>query len=601
MTQQTINIGSAELQGDGESIRSAFNKVNSNFTEIYSISHTGNISFTGTVMYSSSGLTISNQGTSTGATAVITLPSDAGYNLSLLNNYGVISLTAAADPGSQKTWTFTTSGSLTAPGHIIPTENLSYDLGSTSSQWRSLYVGTGTIYIGGVPITVNTSNNTLIVGASSGESTTATNLATESYVIDYVTQHGGGNQAVTTTSTLINGTYTVSLSNVGLTQFPTYGEGSLFIQGPEIGSVNSSIAVSVANDIILTSNILVSPKQWTFGTGSNITLPGGGNIIGADYSIAIVGGNDGSSAYGDVNITTNNPFSTSTWSFGTMGELTLPSGGEITSNQITNEVFGTTTTSLTLVPGGATESGQRLEIYATIGGEGNHLHLTAGELPTELYLGNDSQYVKLASDGHIEISSQGGLRLWGQGIFSNAYIYMPTQEESTTTSLLVANYGDAGVLIQAGQGDPETGVPPSWTFGADGTLEFPDGSTQTTAHESTSGSWTLSPGANTVSFTVDPNATYTMWVNGNIPNGIVKWNATISLSNPNVPALGCQYGWYYDAGNQLVLTSIPDQIVGTNGSISTATVVTTASNVLTFGITNNSGSSQVVNWGYTKI
>jgi hypothetical protein len=140
----------------------------------------------------------------------------------------------------------------------------------------------------------------------------------------------------------------------------------------------------------------------------------------------------------------------------------------------------------------------------------------------------------------------------------------------------------------------------SYVYGVGG-IEFADGSTQTTAHESTSGSWSLSPGANTVSFTVDPNATYTMWVNGNIPNGIVKWNATISLSNPNVPALGYQYGWYYDVGNQLVLTSIPNQIVGTNGSISTATVVTTASNVLTFGITNNSGSSQVVNWGYTKI
>lgn len=36
MTQQLINIGSSELSGDGESIRSAFQKVNNNFTEIYS-------------------------------------------------------------------------------------------------------------------------------------------------------------------------------------------------------------------------------------------------------------------------------------------------------------------------------------------------------------------------------------------------------------------------------------------------------------------------------------------------------------------------------------------------------------------------------------
>jgi hypothetical protein len=38
--------------------------------------------------------------------------------------------------------------------HILPAANLTYDLGSTSSQWRSLYVGTSTIYIGGVPLSI---------------------------------------------------------------------------------------------------------------------------------------------------------------------------------------------------------------------------------------------------------------------------------------------------------------------------------------------------------------------------------------------------------------------------------------------------------------
>jgi len=35
MAKQTINIGSAPGAGDGESIRSAFNKVNQNTDEIY--------------------------------------------------------------------------------------------------------------------------------------------------------------------------------------------------------------------------------------------------------------------------------------------------------------------------------------------------------------------------------------------------------------------------------------------------------------------------------------------------------------------------------------------------------------------------------------
>lgn len=115
------------------------------------------------------------------------------------------------------------------------------------------------------------------------------------------------------------------------------------------------------------------------------------------------------------------------------------------------------------------------------------------------------------------------------------------------------------------------------------------------------GSWTLSPGANTVSFTVTAGQSYIMWVNGNIPYGIVNWNATVTLSNSNVPVIGVQYGWYYLAGNDLVLTSIPSQIVGTAGSIITSSPGITNSNIFTFGITNNSGSSQIVYYGYVKI
>lgn len=118
----------------------------------------------------------------------------------------------------------------------------------------------------------------------------------------------------------------------------------------------------------------------------------------------------------------------------------------------------------------------------------------------------------------------------------------------------------------------------------------------------TEGSWTLTPGANTVSFTVNQNASYVMWVRGNIPNGICIWNATVSLSNSNVPVIGNQYGWYYTLGNQLVLTSIPDNIIGTEGSISNASpVISLPSNTFTFGITNNTASSQTVYYGYLQV
>lgn len=73
---------------------------------------------------------------------------------------------------TSKSWVFGSNGALTAPGDIIPSANLTYDLGSTSSQWRSLYVGTSTIYLGGTPLTVS-ANGELIVNGNpiSGGST----------------------------------------------------------------------------------------------------------------------------------------------------------------------------------------------------------------------------------------------------------------------------------------------------------------------------------------------------------------------------------------------------------------------------------------------
>jgi hypothetical protein len=117
------------------------------------------------------------------------------------------------------------------------------------------------------------------------------------------------------------------------------------------------------------------------------------------------------------------------------------------------------------------------------------------------------------------------------------------------------------------------------------------------------GSWTVTTGTNTYSFTVPMDGTYVMWVKGNIPNGIITWNATLSVTNSNVPAIGYQYAWNYTGGGSpILLTSIPDQIRGTAGTISTdATYVGSTSNRFDFGINNTSGASQTVYYGYTRV
>jgi hypothetical protein len=118
---------------------------------------------------------------------------------------------------------------------------------------------------------------------------------------------------------------------------------------------------------------------------------------------------------------------------------------------------------------------------------------------------------------------------------------------------------------------------------------------------SVEGSWTVAAGVGTYSFTVPENTSYVMWVRGNIPNGICVWNATVTITNTNVPVIGNQYGWYYTDGNQLVLTSIPSQIIGTSGSIITTSPPVSNTNTFSFGITNNSNSNQTVYYGYTIV
>jgi hypothetical protein len=85
-----------------------------------------------------------------------------------------------------------------------------------------------------------------------------------------------------------------------------------------------------------------------------------------------------------------------TWEFGNDGTLTLPAGGIISENGNT----------IRLEPNGVSSATQALLIYPT-GEAGNHIHLTAGGGTTDLYLGNDTQYVKVDNSGTIVVGTLG--------------------------------------------------------------------------------------------------------------------------------------------------------------------------------------------------
>ena len=117
----------------------------------------------------------------------------------------------------------------------------------------------------------------------------------------------------------------------------------------------------------------------------------------------------------------------------------------------------------------------------------------------------------------------------------------------------------------------------------------------------TTGTWNVATGESDYSFTVT-SGSYIMWVFANIPNGIIAWNATVTVTNSNVPVVGSHYAWVYNGGGTPIeFISIPNQITGTNNSIVRSTISGSTSNVFTFKIKNTSGSSQTVYYGYIRL
>jgi hypothetical protein len=135
---------------------------------------------------------------------------------------------------------------------------------------------------------------------------------------------------------------------------------------------------------------------------------------------------------GNINVGSNDQ----NWTFDTAGNLTLPSSSVIT--EAANPFGGQ---AIVLAPAGASDADQQLQIYPTAL-DGNHLHLTTGDLlNTELYLGNDDFFVKLANTGNIIVNTSGNTAAWTFGTDGN--ITLP----SDAASINYANgapYGGGG-------------------------------------------------------------------------------------------------------------------------------------------------------------
>ena len=219
---------------------------------------------------------------------------------------------------------------------------------------------------------------------------------------------------------------------------------------------------------------------------------------------------------------------------------------------------------------------------------GGNLSVT-GNITGNYILGNGSQLTSINAVT-VDVTDTNGLTT----------VYYPTFVENRTTTQIARadvdlTYRTDDNLLTVGN--------VSVTGNITGGNILGNGAGLTGVVTTTTGSWNVTAGTNNYSFTVPPNGVYQLWIEGNIANGIIAYNATVSVTNTNVPVLGQQFAWNYEgAGNPILITSIPDQIIGTAGAISNAApAVGTTTNTFVFGISNTSGSNVTVSYGYAKI
>jgi hypothetical protein len=557
--------------------------------------------------------------------------------VSVGTNYGVASAN----------WTFDKAGNLTLPNIANPSINYANGLpygGGESTNTGNIRFGGDNIYnlegnsqgilISSTPGAgldgsiylpyANESGALTIVNDSGATSTIELAIGNASWEFD----HGGnltlpGNTSSinyangqpyggtdTANITFTNTTISTNTANTGVDVYLKGGNatgvaqpgGNTIIQAGQGTNFGNS-----GNVVVQSGNNFV--KVWTFNNNGNITLPGGG-ILGNTYgdNANAIGLQAGPGGYAVINsnnqqqyiqadntavyIGTNHGVANTIWAFDTTGNLTLP-GNTSSINYANGDPYGgsnfnpfdqdlNTTDSVTFANISAT--GNIVTANGNISG--------ADYIIGNFFVGDGSQLTGITVTANT-----------GNITFNNSTIVGPSfgVAPSASSSVYIQPTIDSATAYQFSGSAMSAPGNISAVGNVTGANFIGNGYALSNVAAQVAGSWTLAPGTNTVSFTVPPGYSYTMWVNGNIPNGIVLWNATVTTSNTNVPVTGVQYGWYYAAGNALVLTAIPNQIVGTAGSISTATVATTTSNVFTFGITNNSGSPQVVNWGYTEL
>jgi hypothetical protein len=559
-------------------------------------------------------------------TLVSQLANDSGFltsisNISNIRSEGNINIDINLSDSTLRRWQFGEDGILTLPS-VGKISNGAYDW---TFGTDGKLTAPGNLQVNGGKIILNTGGNAYVESVDYGvnSANSAVNIFGGPYQ-KIKLRAGFGTEATWTFAT------------DGELALPNNGKITSGVDAAQVGSTTTIALNSLGTDQA-NNNINVG-IEWTGNEAVFTTYAAGSTITFANGDVRTITEIQKNEVYGEPGVFAIDIY----WSTGTPREnltafpITLKTSNYVAAYTAPEWTFGTDG-SLTLPADIASHSwiepaGNTLSLYKRTGNASSHVTQTAikwQSIVLDQDTGNWPAYAAI----YAELPT----------IDTPAVSISARQGTSGNTSQWV--FGADGKLVLSEIGTLSNGGH-DWTFGTDGSLTFPDATVQSTAwtgfsvaaDDSTQrsissgelvkfigaggvttasdaegnititgskviGSWTVTTGTSTYSFTLPSDGTYVMWVKGNIANGIITWNATASVTNTNVPAIGSQYAWNYTGGGSpILLTAIPDQIRGSAGTISTDnTYAGSTSNRFDFGISNTSGASQTVYYGYTKI
>jgi hypothetical protein len=353
---------------------------------------------------------------------------------------------------------------------------------------------------------------------------------------------------------------------------------------------NTTIATLSGNGTLTTGNITttgnISATNFV-GNGvglTNVTVSAAGNIVGTSSNVTLVAGNY-------------------SYTFDNTGNVTLPA----------NVFVGVTNTFL---PNTVASFSANVNYYSQVtlqnkssGNDATADYIVTANNGSDTVNFLDLGIINSGYDNTTPSNSLGNIvfaadsYIYAQGNTSNANQSGGNLAIGTATTGKTIKFFAGGTTSSAiAMTVANTGVTVGGSITATGTFSG-SGSGLTGVALKTTGSWTVTTGTGTYSFTVPASGTYQLWVDCNIPNGILVWNATATVTNTNVPVVGAQYAWVYNGGGSPIdFTSIPNQFTGTGNTIvrsSTAPSATT--NRFDFGFNNTSGGNVTVRYGWVAI